>query len=538
MSNVQGRDYSGAIKLSRSVIMISANKGVNACQQRLLEADHHMETGHFRSAVESASGGVELLLQGLYDELLKFLSEHDFKLKLALEARRNEKQKQVKAKGSLTFCEWIDFYKNEDVFNELVAANNCQFFVFNENTLHTLRILRNKCVHENYRPSPDEANWVRQTVAVFLRETSFDVPVRDGQSPMLKDLTVDWQNTWNGLIDQWIEKHRGSQEADLLSTLLDQLMLIAGLVADDRVSFALKTPLIFAIYYVIDPADLIPESQGGVEALIDDAVVLTFTLSWFMRQAEFDPIVLREHWPVESDPAQFITEMHQHIFDNYETLFNEDVWPAISEIPEVGPQAVWRHRHSSERPSENDVEDAYRYISEEPDAESWYETWRVRVQDWVFEHIGSSTAEVVYAVPDLFYLCTKLLRDKRVSSNVKARLAAVTAYVVSPYDLLPEGLIGVAGLIDDAGALAIVGYWLVQLVKIDRAILREHWRGEGDPVEVIGILHRYITNRSESLFDGKLGIWENLQRRFGSNQTDGEFSLLKRILHRFSAGSQ
>ena len=191
--------------------MISANKGVSACQQRLLEADHHMETGHFRSAVESASGGVELLLQGLYDELLKFLSEHDFKLKLALEARRNEKQKQVKAKGSLTFCEWIDFYKNEVLVQRIGSRQQLPVFHVQRNTLHTLRILRNKCVHENYRPSPDEANWVRQTVAVFLRETSFDVPVRGGQSPMIKDLTVDWQNTWNGLIDQCIEKHRDSR---------------------------------------------------------------------------------------------------------------------------------------------------------------------------------------------------------------------------------------------------------------------------------------------------------------------------------------
>ena len=198
---------------------------------------------------------------------------------------------------------------------------------------------------------------------------------------------------------------------------------------------------------------------------------------------------------------------------------------------------VWNHRHSSELPNERDVEDAYRFITEEPDSDSWYEIWRERVQDWVFENLNAEIGDVIFVVPDLFILIARLIRDNRVPATVKERLAATTSYVVSPFDQVPESLLGVVGLADDAGALALIGYWLVNVIEIDREILQCHWPGTSDPVTVIEELHSRIHANAESIFDGKIGIWRNILQRFGNNQYDEKFGLLERIRQWLGKGS-
>ncbi len=516
--------------------MVSVDNRMETCKQRLRETDHHIDTGHFRSAVESASGGVEFMLQVLFDELLNNLNANDFRLKLALEASHKQKINANSPHGSLTFAEWIKFYRNEDLFDELTAAYQCQFCVFSAETLHTLRILRNKCVHENYRPSQDEALWVRNTLAIFLRESSN--VLGDGEKSMttMHDFSQEWQDTWTLLIEQWIENNPDSPEAELLSTLLDQLMLIVGIISDSRVSFALKLPLIWSVYYVIDPNDLIPEGRDSVEALIDDAAVLAFTLHWYLQQADELHEVLPDHWPAETDPVEFVENMHTFILDSHQDMFSDEVWHVIRGVAEAGPQTVWKHRHPSELPSNKDVDEAYRFITEEPNQDTWYEVWRVRVQDWVFENLNSELGETVFLVPDLFMLIVRLIGDNRVPATVKARLAAASAYVVSPFDLIPESLLGVVGLTDDAGALALVGYWLVHVVNIDRNILREHWPGAGDPVTTIEELHSRIQSNAESIFAGKTGVWSNILQRFGYNSNDSKAGLLERIRFRFKMG--
>lgn len=516
--------------------MITENNGIGVCRQRLSESDQHIDTGHFRSAVESASGGVELMLQGLFNELLNYLNTNDFRTKLALEASYSQALKTTGLQGNLTFGEWIRFFSKQDLFDELAAAYQCKFCVFTAETLHTLRILRNKCVHENYRPSPDEAHWVRSTVAIFLRETSDVLGERAESTTTMHDFAEEWRQTWEILIGQWIENNPSSQEAELLSTLLDQLMLVVGIISDSRVSFALKLPLIWSVYYVIDPNDLIPEGKNSVEALIDDAAVLTFTLHWHLQQAEDLHDVLTDHWPAETDPVEFVSNMYRLILESHHDMFSDEVWHVIREVAEAGPQTVWKHRHSSELPTDEDVDDAYRFITEEPNQDTWYEIWRERVQDWVFENLNTELGEIVFVVPDLFMLIVRLIGDNRVPATVKARLAAASAYVVSPFDLIPESLLGVVGLTDDAGALALIGYWLVHVVNIDANILRELWPGTSDPITTIEALHNRIQSNAESIFAGKTGVWSNLLRRFGNSNNDSKVGLFERIRRRFTTG--
>lgn len=77
-------------------------------------------------------------------------------------------------------------------------------------------------------------------------------------------------------------------------------------------------------------------------------------------------------------------------------------------------------------------------------------------------------------LPNLFRLTLDLMRDVRVSVFDRALFAVVVAYVLSPFDLLPDWL-GALGLTDD---LYLVGLALKRLVNAAGPdILLEYWRG-------------------------------------------------------------
>ncbi|MGH7468397.1 MAG: DUF1232 domain-containing protein [Longimicrobiales bacterium] len=82
--------------------------------------------------------------------------------------------------------------------------------------------------------------------------------------------------------------------------------------------------------------------------------------------------------------------------------------------------------------------------------------------------------DILRQLPNLVKLVLKLLVDARVSLFDRALFATVIAYVLSPFDLVPDWL-GLLGLTDD---LYLVGLALGRLLK--RAgpdLLLEHWSG-------------------------------------------------------------
>lgn len=144
----------------------------------------------------------------------------------------------------------------------------------------------------------------------------------------------------------------------------------------------------------------------------------------------------------------------------------------------------------------------------------WYETWRERIRAWVSAHADSETTAIVLFVPDLLALVVRLARDQRVPFLLKGQLVLAAAYVLSPVDLIPELLVGVIGLGDDAGVLVLVLMWIKSIASLDRQVLRENWSGQGDVFEVIDGLHKRITDNADKLYGDK--IWRTLQRRFGN----------------------
>jgi uncharacterized membrane protein YkvA (DUF1232 family) len=86
----------------------------------------------------------------------------------------------------------------------------------------------------------------------------------------------------------------------------------------------------------------------------------------------------------------------------------------------------------------------------------WYETWRERIRAWVSKHTDDEVAAIVLLVPDLLALVVRLARDSRVPFMLNGQLLLAAAYVLSPVDLIPEIIVGVLGLGDDAGVLMLV----------------------------------------------------------------------------------
>lgn len=88
-------------------------------------------------------------------------------------------------------------------------------------------------------------------------------------------------------------------------------------------------------------------------------------------------------------------------------------------------------------------------------------------------------------IPNMVLLCGRLLRDSRVPKTEKALVAGAIVYAIVPLDLIPD-VIPFVGQIDDAYLIAIT---LLRLIdRTDPKIVREHWSGGGDIVELVEML--------------------------------------------------
>jgi uncharacterized membrane protein YkvA (DUF1232 family) len=86
-------------------------------------------------------------------------------------------------------------------------------------------------------------------------------------------------------------------------------------------------------------------------------------------------------------------------------------------------------------------------------------------------------------VPNLVLLCGKLMVDPRVPTKERILVTGAIVYALVPFDFIPD-LIPFVGQIDDAYLVALS---LLRLATVtDPRVVREHWRGGGDVVELIG----------------------------------------------------
>ncbi|HEV2884053.1 MAG TPA: YkvA family protein [Pyrinomonadaceae bacterium] len=86
-------------------------------------------------------------------------------------------------------------------------------------------------------------------------------------------------------------------------------------------------------------------------------------------------------------------------------------------------------------------------------------------------------------IPNMFMLCVRLLTDSRVPAAERALVAGAIVYAIVPIDLIPD-MIPFVGQVDDAYLIALTLLRLME--RTDPKVVREHWGGGGDVVELIG----------------------------------------------------
>lgn len=86
-------------------------------------------------------------------------------------------------------------------------------------------------------------------------------------------------------------------------------------------------------------------------------------------------------------------------------------------------------------------------------------------------------------LPNLLVLCARLMVDPRVPATERVLVAGAILYALIPFDFIPD-FIPFVGQVDDAYLIAIT---LLRLMTVtDPRVVRQHWRGGGDIVELVG----------------------------------------------------
>jgi uncharacterized membrane protein YkvA (DUF1232 family) len=96
--------------------------------------------------------------------------------------------------------------------------------------------------------------------------------------------------------------------------------------------------------------------------------------------------------------------------------------------------------------------------------------------------LKSRMKNLLMFLPNMIALCARLMVDPRVPRTERALFAAAIIYAIIPFDFIPD-MIPFVGQIDDAFLIALT---LTRLInRTDDRIVREHWRGGGDVVQLI-----------------------------------------------------
>jgi uncharacterized membrane protein YkvA (DUF1232 family) len=122
-------------------------------------------------------------------------------------------------------------------------------------------------------------------------------------------------------------------------------------------------------------------------------------------------------------------------------------------------------------------------------------------------NLRSRMTNLVLIIPNLLLLSARLMVDPRVPAKERMLVAGAIVYALVPFDFIPD-MIPFVGQVDDAYLIALT---LLRLMSVtEPRVVREHWRGGGDVVELIGAtaliagrllprrIRRVLTSRVES----------------------------------------
>jgi uncharacterized membrane protein YkvA (DUF1232 family) len=108
-------------------------------------------------------------------------------------------------------------------------------------------------------------------------------------------------------------------------------------------------------------------------------------------------------------------------------------------------------------------------------------------------------------LPNTIALCGRLMTDARVPRTEKLLFAGAIVYAVMPLDLIPD-MLPFIGQVDDAYLIALT---LIRLInRTDSSVVREHWRGGGDIVQLVdaiaGLAPKLLPPRVERVLSAQV----------------------------------
>jgi uncharacterized membrane protein YkvA (DUF1232 family) len=112
--------------------------------------------------------------------------------------------------------------------------------------------------------------------------------------------------------------------------------------------------------------------------------------------------------------------------------------------------------------------------------------------------VGPGAVRALLLVPDVFMLLVRLALDKSVPTSARMLIGGALAYFVLPIDLIPEGIVGVGGYVDDLVLAAAV---LTQAFSGElEPYAQRHWSGSED----LRVVLRDVAYTAENLLGTKV----------------------------------
>lgn len=120
-----------------------------------------------------------------------------------------------------------------------------------------------------------------------------------------------------------------------------------------------------------------------------------------------------------------------------------------------------------------------------PEQVRYYDSLRGRVDAWLTQHVGTRYEpfrQALFFVPDVFALVFRLAQDRRVRLIDRLKLWGLAVYILSPVDINLDFILPLGPLDDLALSLFVLNS---ALSSIPDDLLREHWPGDGDAIDVL-----------------------------------------------------
>jgi uncharacterized membrane protein YkvA (DUF1232 family) len=153
-------------------------------------------------------------------------------------------------------------------------------------------------------------------------------------------------------------------------------------------------------------------------------------------------------------------------------------------------------------------------------AQDFYQRVRGKIVKWAQgSGAGKDVTQYILLIPDIMALFVRLMADPRVSAQLKAEIAAASAYIIIPVDLMPEAVLGPAGLIDDAliGMLAL-NRVVKAMGQAGEDVLRSYWDGDDDILIVMQDLlakgDKFVTG---TVWNGIKAFMQNAAKDLGGS---------------------